>query len=79
MSVEKTGIWTETYPKEPCAFCGKNVAIRISEILIFDKKIGKSAFSTIVAVRCPQCSSGVCEWGQRVKCVPLSKRNGMKL
>lgn len=38
MSVEKTGVWTEIYPKDPCPFCGKNVAIRISEILIIDKK-----------------------------------------
>lgn len=41
MSVEETGVWTETYPKEPCPFCGKTVAIRISEILIVDKKYWK--------------------------------------
>lgn len=41
MSVEETGVWTETYPKEPCPFGGKTVAIRISEILIVDKKYWK--------------------------------------
>ena len=43
------------------------------------KNTGKSVFSTIVVARCPQCSSGACEWGQRGKCVPFLKRIGMRL
>lgn len=75
MSVEETGVWTETYPKEPCPFCGKTVAIRISEILIVDKKYWKVRIFDDSG--CPL--SAMFERGLRMgsagKCVPFLKKD----
>lgn len=57
----------------------KRLLFESARFLLWTKNTGKSVFSTIVVARCPQCSSGACEWGQRGKCVPFLKRIGMRL